>query len=211
MRDLRSHPGTSLLTRPSLLFRVREWSDSASWEEFHRLYRRLIYGRARRAGLSHADAEDVAQDVFKRVAETIRDFDTNPERGSFRGWLMKLTHWRIADKFKSRRVLPSPTGEGPEPIGDEAALVENVPAPTAEEDEWDREWQQHILAAATERLARQVRPLHFQVFDLYVLQDWPLLRVTKELRISPASVYVIGHRLKHRLKTEVERLQKQLG
>ena len=45
------NPGTSLLTRPSLLFRVREWNDSASWEEFHRLYRRLIYGRARRAGL----------------------------------------------------------------------------------------------------------------------------------------------------------------
>ena len=62
------------LTRPSLLFRVREWNDSVSWEEFHRLYRRLIYGRARRAGLSHADAEDVAQDVFKRVAETIRDW-----------------------------------------------------------------------------------------------------------------------------------------
>src|SRR5436309_33132 len=89
MSPSRPHPGTSLLTRPSLLFRVREWNDSASWEEFHRLYRRLIYGRARRAGLAHADAEDVAQDVFKRVAETIHDFDINPERGSFRGWLMK--------------------------------------------------------------------------------------------------------------------------
>jgi RNA polymerase sigma factor (sigma-70 family) len=211
MTHLQPRPGTSLLTRPSLLFRVREWSDSASWEEFHRLYRRLIYGRARRAGLSHADSEDVAQDVFKRVAETIRDFDTNPERGSFRGWLMKLTHWRIADKFKRRREFSPPTGEGLEHISAEAAHIDNVPAPTVEEDEWDREWQQHILAAATERLARQVKPLHFQAFDLYVLQDWPLLRVTKELRISPASVYVISHRLKARLKAEVEKLQKQLG
>ena len=57
-----------------------------------------------------------------------------------------------------------------------------VPAPAAEEDEWDREWQQHVLAAATERIARQVNPLHFQVFDLYVLQQWPLLRVTKDAR-----------------------------
>ena len=205
------NPGTSLLTRPSLLFRVREWNDSASWEEFHRLYRRLIYGRARRAGLSHADAEDVAQDVFKRVAETIRDFDTNPERGSFRGWLMKLTHWRIADKFRSRRPWSPSPAEEPEHLADEAALVENVLAPTAEEDEWDREWQQHILAAALERIARQSNPRHYQVFDLYVLQDWSLLRVTKELRISPASVYVISHRLKQRLKAEVEKLQKQLG
>jgi RNA polymerase sigma factor (sigma-70 family) len=207
----RHHPGTSLLTRPSLLFRVREWSDSASWEEFHRLYRRLIYGRARRAGLSHADAEDVAQDVFKRVAETIRDFDTSPERGSFRGWLMKLTHWRIADKFNSRQEFPVPTIGGEERSSGLFPHVENLPAPTAEEDEWDREWQQHLLAAATERLARQVKPLHYQVFDLYVLQNWPLLRVTKELRVSPASVYVIGHRLKKLLKTEVEKLRKQLG
>jgi RNA polymerase sigma factor (sigma-70 family) len=207
----RLHPGTSLLTRPSLLFRVREWSDSASWEEFHRLYRRLIYGRARRAGLSHADAEDVAQDVFKRVAETIREFDTNPERGSFRGWLMKLTHWRIADKFKSRQEFGATRDRLDEPTGAVPEDVENVAAPTADEDEWDREWQQHLLAAAAERLARQVKPLHFQVFDLYVLQQWPLLRVTKELRVSPASVYVIGHRLKARLKAEVEKLQRQLG
>ena len=212
MSSSRPHPGTSLLTRPSLLFRVREWNDSASWEEFHRLYRRLIYGRARRAGLAHADAEDVAQDVFKRVAETIRDFDTNPERGSFRGWLMKLTHWRIADKFKSRREFAPPTtsttADGPLPF---EASVDSVPAPPTEEDEWDREWQHHLLAAATERLTRQVKPLHFQVFDLYILQQWPLLRVTKELRVSPASVYVISHRLKKRLKIEVEKLQKQLG
>jgi RNA polymerase sigma factor (sigma-70 family) len=205
------HPGTSLLTRPSLLFRVRERNDSASWEEFHRLYRRLIYGRARRAGLAHADAEDVAQDVFKRVAETIRDFDTNPERGSFRGWLMKLTHWRIADKFKSRRAFPAPADGEHHDSGDLATLAENVPAPAPEEDEWDREWQQHLLAAAIERIARQANPRHFQVFDLYVLQQWPLLRVTKEMRVSPASVYVISHRLKKRFKDEIEKLQKQLG
>lgn len=211
MHPSRPHPGTSLLTRPSLLFRVRERSDSTSWEEFHRLYRRLIYGRARRAGLSHADAEDVAQDVFKRVAETICDFDANPERGSFRGWLMKLTHWRIADKFKGRRLFSPLAYEAQDHAGDDATLLENVPAPAAEEDEWDREWQQHLLAAATERIAREVNPRHFQVFDLYVLQQWPLLRVTRELRISPASVYVISHRLKKRLKDEVGKLQKHLG
>ena len=213
MNQPRPNPGTSLLTRPSLLFRVREWSDSASWEEFHRLYRRLIYGRARKAGLSHADAEDVAQDVFKRVAETIREFDTDPERGSFRGWLMKLTHWRIADKFKSRQRFnpPTPTGEDPGAAHNFATLVDNLPAPAAEEDEWDREWQQHLLASATERLARQVNPQHFQVFDLHVMQGWPLLRVTRELRVSPTSVYVICHRMKKRLKVEVGKLQKQLG
>jgi RNA polymerase sigma-70 factor (ECF subfamily) len=210
---VKNHPGTSLVTRPTLLFRVRDTTDSASWEEFHRLYRRLIHGRARRAGLSHADAEEVAQDVFKRVSETIQDFELDPERGSFRGWLMQLTHWRITDKFQSLQRQPS---RGVTPRAADSTLtgtatVNRIPEPASEEDEWDREWQEHLLAAALDRLARQVKPRHFQVFELYVRQQWPVLKVARELSINPATVYVIGHRLTKQLKAEVEKLQKQLG
>ena len=208
---VKPNPGTSLVTRPTLLFRVRDTSDSVSWGEFHRLYRRLIHGRARRAGLSHADAEEVAQDVFKRVAETIQDFEHNPERGSFRGWLMQLTHWRIADKFQSRDKLPINSHATAPADATGTATIERVPAPAFEEDEWDREWQQHVLAAALDRVARSVKPRHFQVFELYVRQQWPVLKVSVELKINPASVYVIGHRLTKQLKAEVEKLRTQLG
>jgi RNA polymerase sigma factor (sigma-70 family) len=205
------HPGSTLRTRPSLLFRVREPDDSVSWEEFHRLYRRLIYGRARRSGLSHADAEEVAQDVFKRVAQSIHQFDLNPERGSFRGWLMKLTHWRIADKFKG---LPKVEAKKPARRGETrqgTATIDRVPAAMDDEDEWDREWRQHLLDAALERVAKRAKPLHFQVFDLYVRQGCPALKVSSELGVPSASVYVIGHRLTKQLKAEVESLRKQLG
>src|SRR5260221_12766548 len=102
MSDKSSGLGSTLATRRTLLFRIRDWQDGESWEEFHRLYRRLIHGRACRAGLAHADAEDVAQDVLKRVAETIRDFEYDPKRGSFPGGLMQLTQMRIADKNARR-------------------------------------------------------------------------------------------------------------
>ncbi len=213
MTTMSDDPGSTLRTRPTLLFRVREWQDGESWEEFHRLYRRLVYGRARRAGLGHEDAEDVAQDVFKRVAETIKDFDASPELGSFRGWLMKLTHWRIADKFESRGKTPA---HSPSPVQHDdpaggTGTLERVPSPGEDEDAWDREWQQHVLAMALERLARQVKPLHFQVFELYVRQGWPMLKVSSELGVNPASVYVIGHRLTKLLKAEVEKLKTQVG
>ena len=86
--------------------RVHQWQDAASWNEFYRLYHKLIYGLARRSGLTHADAEDVTQDVFKRVAETIQEFESNPQRGTFRGWLMNLTRWRITDKYRSHAKTP---------------------------------------------------------------------------------------------------------
>lgn len=208
---MRHDPGSSLRTRPTLLFRVREWEDSASWAEFHRLYRRLVYGRARRAGLSHEDAEDVAQDVFKRVSDTIKDFDLNPDKGSFRGWLMQLTHWRIADQFERRNKAPSQPSDKRDDAPARTATVERLPTPEEQEDEWDAEWKQHILLAAVERLSRQVNPRHFQVFELYVRQEWSALRVARELGINPASVYLIAHRLTKQLKAEAEKLQKQLG
>lgn len=212
MNTMRHDPGSTLRTRPTLLWRVRNWEDGDSWSEFHRLYRRLIYGRARRAGLSHPDAEDVAQEVFKRVAETIRDFDLDPARGSFRGWLMKLTQWRIADRFESRAQQPAVSPPAPrDDTAPRTATIERVPAPLDDEDEWDREWREHVLAAASERLARQVQPRHFQIFDLHVRQHWPVLKVATELGSNPASIYVICHRLSKKLKAEVEKLQRQLG
>ncbi len=205
------HPGSTLRTRPTLLFRVRDWQDRASWDEFHRLYRRLVYGRARGAGLAHADAEEVAQAVFQSVAEAIKDFDATPERGSFRGWMMKITRRRIADKFESLRknpALPSARRATSEPC---TATIERLAAPAGDEDEWDREWQQQVMTTAIERLARRVQPVHFQAFELYVRQDWPVLRVAKALGLNPAAVYVIAHRITRQLKAEAERLQKQLG
>ena len=202
---------STLHTRASLLLSVRRWEDSASWAEFYRLYRRLIYGLARRSGLSHADAEDVTQDVFKRVAETIHQFESNPARGTFRGWLMNLTRWRIADKFNSRQ----PSERRAEPPSDatstQTATIDRVPDDVDRDAVWAQEWQRHVFDAACERIARRVKPRHFQAFDLYARQRRPVLQVARELGMNPASVYLIGHRLTKELKAEVEILRQQLG
>lgn len=203
---------STLRTRATLLARVRQWEDVASWQEFDRLYRRLIYGIARRSGLPHAEAEDVTQDVFKCVAETIHQFEPQPGPGKFRGWLLRLTRWRIADKFNQRAKGEQPGGGG----GGDATTtrtptIERVPDPADQDAEFDREWQRHVLDAASERLSRRVKSRHYQAFDLYVRQRWPVLKVASELRMNPATVYIIGFRLTKQLKVEVARLRAQVG
>jgi RNA polymerase sigma factor (sigma-70 family) len=199
----------SLLTRASLLFRLRDWKDAASWEEFYRLYRRLVYSLARRAGLMHDEAEEVTQDVFKRVAETIQNFESDPARGSFRGWLMNLTRWRIADKFRHRPPAGSQISfSGGDSDGANAA--ESLPDLQIQET-WELEWQRNMLEVALARLARRVPAKHFQVFDLYARQQWPVWRVARELGVNPASIYLISHRLTKQLKSEIVYLQTQLG
>jgi RNA polymerase sigma factor (sigma-70 family) len=205
-------------TRPSLLFRLRDWQDAASWEEFYRLYQRLVTGLARRAGLNHVEAEEVTQDVFRRVAETIHDFESNPQRGSFRGWLMNLTRWRITDKFRERQRnekhraphRDGSTDEGTRTI-ERVADTGGSAHPWADSALEDAEWQRHVLEAALARLARRVPAKHFQAFELYHRQGWTVLRVSRELGLNPATVYVINHRLTKQLKSEVERLSAQLN
>ena len=203
----------SLLTRASLLFRLRDWKDSASWEEFYRLYRKLVYGLARRSGLTHNEAEEVMQDVFKRVAETIHSFESDPQRGSFRGWLMNLTRWRVADKFRSRRPEEHQiTASRDRSTTGATGSIERIPDPqTSDEAAWEDEWQRNVLDVALARLARRVPAKQFQAFDLYACQNWPVLRVSRELGINPASIYLISHRLTKQLKVEVEHLKAQLG
>jgi RNA polymerase sigma-70 factor (ECF subfamily) len=209
-----AEPTHSAATRASLLFRLRDWQDGPSWEEFYRLYQKLVLGLATRSGLSRPEAEEVTQDVFKRVAETIEDFQSDPARGSFRGWLMNLTRWRIADKFRERQrttrlIAPS------SPTSDEGHTdtIERVPDPSssAQDATWDDEWRRHVLDAALARLARRTPAQHFQAFELCHRQGWPVLRVARELGLALPTVYVITHRLKKQLKAEVAKLETQLG
>jgi len=204
-------PESTLHTRASLLARVQDWDDAASWTEFYALYRKLIYGMARRSGLPHADAEDVTQEVFKRVAETIHEFVPDPARGKFRGWLMNLTRWRVMNKITrvpKEDLARSAPRDG---TSTSTATIERVPDGAKLEEAWELEWQRHLLDAACQRIAHRVKGRNYQAFDLYVRRRWPVLKVASELGMNPAAVYLIGNRLTKQLKAEVEKLKDQLG
>jgi RNA polymerase sigma factor (sigma-70 family) len=203
----KSFTTSSLLTRPSLLFRLRDWDDHTSWVEFYHLYRRLVYGLARRSGLTSSEAEDVVQEVFRHVAERIHEFEARPNRGAFRRWLMNQTRWRISDKFRERiRVaIPDPRSPNLWPA------VEEIAAPTEDQDQaWEAEWQRHVFDVAMDRMARRVPPKHFQAFDLSARQGWPANKVAKELGLHTAAVYIHNHRLTKLLRREVEKLRRTL-
>ena len=210
MKPAKSDTVSTLRTRPSLLLRVKAWDDSTSWNEFHRLYRKLVYGLARRSGLSHADAEDVTQEVFKRVAETIHAFESNPDRGSFRGWLMNLTRWRITDKFRNQPKNEHHSAKSPDETANRTSTIDRVPDGGNADADWEKEWQRHLLDAACERIARKVKAQHYKIFDLYIRQQWPVPKIAESLGTNPANVYVIAHRLTKQLKAEVESLKTQL-
>src|SRR5437667_12874824 len=95
-------PFDSIPTRQSLLNRLKDWGDQASWQDFFDTYWQLIYNVAIKAGLSDTEAQEVVQETVIAVAKKIPEFKADPARGSFSAWLMRLTRWRIADQFRKR-------------------------------------------------------------------------------------------------------------
>ena len=96
------HAPDSIATRASLLGRIKSWEDADSWEDFTQTYWKLIYGVARQSGLTDDEARDVVQETLLGVARKIHEFESSPERGSFKNWLLNLTRWRIVDQFRKR-------------------------------------------------------------------------------------------------------------
>jgi RNA polymerase sigma-70 factor (ECF subfamily) len=188
-------------TRMSLIGRLADWGDRARWQQFFDQYWRLIYSVARRAGLHEAEAQDVVQETVLSVAKNVGRYD--PQAGSFKGWLLQMTRWRITDQLRKR--LPAQEQPPDSERSDATAPIDRLPGNLGREfeDAWDEEWRDHLLGAALERVKQQVKPKHFQVFDCAIRKQWPAAKIASELGVNIAQVYLIKHRLASLLKKEL--------
>src|SRR5580700_7203328 len=114
----------STSTRPSLLIRLRDSGDERAWSEFMEIYGPLVYRLAKRRGLQEADAQDLAQEVFRAVARAIERYDPDPARGSFRGWLSRIANNLIINLLSAQRRHPRGTGDS-----EMQRMIEDQPDP----------------------------------------------------------------------------------
>lgn len=193
-----------LATRRSLVERLANRSDRRTWQEFFDTYGKLIYSVARRSGLSDAEAQDAVQETIITVARKIDKLRYDPSVGSFKGWLLHITRWRIADQFRRRE----PAVGAPDESGRTAAIDRVADEGFDIETAWDEEWRGRLLEAAMDRVKRRVDPRQFQIFDCYVVREWPAQKVARELRVNVAQVYLAKHRVAALVRREVEALEK---
>ena len=194
-------------TRASLLSRLKDWQDETSWKVFFDTYWKLIYNAAIKAGLSDAEAQDVVQETVISVFKAIPDFQYKAAGGSFKSWLLQLTAWRIGDQFRNRQRNIQRVNRLTDSTA-RTATVEGVPDPAGSGIEaiWDEEWEQNLMSAATERVKRAVDPKQYQIFDLYVLKNWPARKVASTLRVNLGRVYLAKHRIGTMIKKEIKYL-----
>ena len=197
-------------TRYTLLSRLEDWDDQDSWKVFFDTYWRLIYSVAIKSGLTETEAQDVVQETIISVAKDIHKFKRDRALGSFKGWLRNVTRWRIADQLRKRTRAWS---EDDSKTSDGAPRLEvsEIPDPAGDDTEsvWEEEWQANLLGAALEKIKHSVQEEHYQIFDLYVIKQWPARKVARALGTNIGLVYLVKYRVSALLKKEVRRLESQ--
>ena len=203
------HDNETLRTRATLLARMKDWADQSSWQEFFDIYWKLIYGVARKAGLSDAEAQDVVQECMMSVAKHIAAFRYDPATGSFKAWLLTLTRWRIVDQLRKRG--PTISLRRDENNDAQTATVERIADEKSLEWDalWKTDWEETILDAAMVRVKPRLDPKKFQIFDFYVNREWPPEKVARTFKVTVNQVYLVKNRVIEMLRNESRRLEQE--
>jgi RNA polymerase sigma-70 factor (ECF subfamily) len=200
-------------TRSTLLSRLKHWDDQEGWREFFETYWKFLYCVAVKAGLSDADARDVVQETVVAVAKGLRDGRFKVAAGSsFKAWLQLIVRRRVASHLRRGR-LPMAEHDSDDDEGSRTPTVERVPAEANEVviEIWEEEWAKNLADAAIERVKKRVSAKQFQMFDLYVLKEWPVTEVAKTLHANVAQVYLAKHRVTALIRQETQKLRQLMN
>jgi len=181
-------------TSATLLERVRDPRDAAAWRQFFGLYSPLLKNYARRYGLGASDAEEVAQECMKRLAERMGDFRYSRDRGRFKNFLRKMVNNLVANHRRRKRPRQARTGE-----------LERLASSEMSRDAWEQVWLQEHLAYCLKAMESRYSTATVHAFRLYALQNWPVERVCERVGISANQVYLAKSRMIRRLRIEVTR------
>jgi RNA polymerase sigma factor (sigma-70 family) len=197
-----------LPTRRSLLDRLKDAGDHASWEDFHRTYRGLLLGVARRAGLNEHEAAEAVQDTLIAVAKKLPEFRYDPGKDSFKGWLLRIVRWKVGDQFRKR--APAAASPLPDEEDEVSSVIWHPSMVGAFQDFnalWDAEWERHLLSQALARVKRMVNPEHYAIYHLNVIEERSAAEVRHTLGVGTAAIYLAKHRVGAALKRELRRLR----
>ena len=193
----------ALLTRASLLARLRDPQDRAAWQQFVELYGSLVYGFVRQRGLQDADAADLTQEVFLAVAQAAGRWQYDPRKGTFRGWLYGITRNKLATFLQRRQSQPVGSGDS-----NAQRRLNEEPSPGPDpEAAWEQEFQQQLFRLAAAQVRDAFAPTTWQAFWRTAVEGQSAAGVAAELGLSVGAVYVARSRVLARLIEQVQHMQ----
>ena len=191
-------------TNHSLVARVKNLGDGASWVEFMGIYQPVVYSMAKRRGLQDADAHDVMQQVFVSVAGAIERWDSSEGLPPFRAWLTTITKNAIS-KSLSRRPRDRATGS--------TSVMEQLNAVAgmgeSSDEEFAAETRRQMFRWAAQRVRVEFAQATWDMFWRTSVLGESVSEVATATGRTTGAVYIARHRVVARLKEEIADLSNQ--
>jgi RNA polymerase sigma-70 factor (ECF subfamily) len=184
-------------TNKSLILRVRDLGDGASWHDFLAIYQPVVFRMARQRGLQEADAQDVMQTVFLSIARAIDGWVDGPAQPPFRAWLTTIARNAIT-KALTRR--PRDVATGSSSISD---LLANQPQREITPEKIALETRHEIVRWACEQIRVEFSEEIWRIFWVTSIDGVPVAKIARETGRSAGSIYVARFRVIARLKEKV--------
>lgn len=187
-------PDDPLVTRQTLLLRLRDRADEESWREFAEIYTPLLYRYCQKREIKAQDAADIVQEVMRSVSLAMENFEYDPEKGKFKGWLFTAVRNAISAhyrKMSKRPVTAAETGM--------VRKIEETPDEREEKD-WEREYQRELMSWAMEKVRPEFAERIWNAFEMTALQGKSPTEVAEETGMTKNAVALAKFRVVKRLR-----------
>jgi RNA polymerase sigma-70 factor (ECF subfamily) len=200
MRDLERMSEAHTATRASLILRLKDAEDVAAWDEFAAMYGPVIYRVATHRGFQAADAENLVQEVFLAVANSISKWLDREDRGRFRCWLLRIARNEAIDMLTKRASRS---------LGRDGSEAEQVLANLAAQDQLssalDLEYERTVFRWAADQVRETVAEHTWDAFWLTNVEGLSVSEAATRLNTRPGNIYFARSRVMSRIKELVER------
>ncbi|MBZ5545415.1 MAG: RNA polymerase sigma factor [Acidobacteriia bacterium] len=176
-------------------------ADAAAWEALLQSHTRKIYNLCYRFTGRPAESEDLTQEVFIKVFQTLRTFDA--AQGSFGTWLSRVARNHLVDHYrrtKKDRITSS--------LDDELATFEEKPGPGVEPvAQLESRERRELLQRGLERLSPDLR----EAVVLRDLQDLDYDEIAQVLGVPVGTVKSRINRGRLELARVLKRMEQMRG
>lgn len=158
-------------------------NDTRAQSELYQLFSGKLFSICLKYSRNYEEAEDNLQDAFLTIFEKIGQFQ---EKGSFEGWLKRITINTALQRYRADKGVLNLVNE--EDAVDEDVLIddENIPV-------------DYLL-----KIIQELPDRYRLVFNLYVLDDYSHLDISKMLNITIGTSKSNLSRAKQLLKERIE-------
>jgi RNA polymerase sigma-70 factor, ECF subfamily len=184
-------------TRISLLNRLQQGPQVASWQQMVDLYTPLIRNWLCRYALQDQDVEDLVQEVLALVVRKLPDFQRKNQIGSFRRWLRNITVNCLRRFWRAQRIQPQSIDYGFAQMLDQLEDSQSALSKV-----WDRQHDEHITHGLLEKIRPRFEAKTWQAFQRVALEGISVDQVAEELGLTVNAVFIAKSRVIRLLRQE---------